>query len=98
MLRADKASALAEVSRLQTALQQSLNGLEECQAKWESIDKECANIQEEKVATQSKLDQTLEALQKCAVANSELTANLAAGVSNKQLKATEAPRQRTRRR
>lgn len=91
VLRADKAAALAEVSRLQTALQQSLNGLEECQAKWESIDKERANIQEEKVATQSKLDQTLEALQKCAVANSELTTNLAAGVSDKQLKATEAP-------
>ena len=64
VLRADKAAALAEVSRLQTALQQSLNGLEECQARWQSIDKERANIHEEKVATQSKLDQTLEALRK----------------------------------
>lgn len=90
MLRADKAAALAEVSRLQIALQQSLNGLEECQARWQSTDRERANIHEEKAAAQSKLDQTLEALRKCAVANSELKTKLDTGVSDTQLQATEA--------
>eukprot|EP00227_Mantoniella_beaufortii_P020281 CAMPEP_0197580240 /NCGR_PEP_ID=MMETSP1326-20131121/4077_1 /TAXON_ID=1155430 /ORGANISM="Genus nov. species nov., Strain RCC2288" /LENGTH=586 /DNA_ID=CAMNT_0043143937 /DNA_START=316 /DNA_END=2079 /DNA_ORIENTATION=- len=75
-LRAEAAATRNENKRLQAALQQSLIGLEECQKRWTSTDKERDSLSKQKEDVKARLDQTLEAVKRLSVTNSELTSKL----------------------
>ena len=61
-LRAKAKTAAAESARLQSSLQRSLVGLEECQRRWQVMEKERVDMRQMKEYAEAKLSQTLEAL------------------------------------
>ena len=77
-LRAKLEEAAEEKTRMQMALQQSLQGLEACQNRWINIDKERSDMREEKDLATQKLTETLEALRNCALQNNMLQSALEA--------------------
>ena len=61
-LRVELDASKAENARLQTALQQSLLGLEECQKRFSGSHQALGELSKEKEATKQKLEETLEKL------------------------------------
>lgn len=75
-LRAKAKTAAAESARLQSSLQRSLVGLEECQRRWQVMEKEKVDMRQMKEYAEAKLSQTLEALRECASKNVALVDEL----------------------
>lgn len=75
-LRAKAKTAAAESTRLQSSLQRSLVGLEECQRRWQVMEKEKVDMRQMKEYAEAKLSQTLEALRECASKNVALVDEL----------------------
>ena len=75
-LRAKAKTAAAESARLQSSLQRSLVGLEECQRRWQVMEKERVDMRQMKEYAEAKLSQTLEALRECASKNVALVDEL----------------------
>ena len=75
-LRAKAKTAAAESARLQSSLQRSLVGLEECQRRWQVMEKEQVDMRQMKEYAEAKLSQTLEALRECASKNVALVDEL----------------------
>ena len=75
-LRAKAKTAAAESTRLQSSLQRSLVGLEECQRRWQVMEKEKVDMRQMKEYAEAKLAQTLEALRECASKNGALVDEL----------------------
>ena len=80
-LRATANAATTENARLQTALQRSLLGLEDCQRRWHSMDMQKMNAEEMKTMAETKLSETMIALRECASRNEALTIALRKSVS-----------------
>jgi chromosome segregation ATPase len=68
-LRAKAKTDAAESARLQSSLQRSLVGLEECQRRWQVMEKEKVDMRQMKEYAEAKLSQTLEALRECTSKN-----------------------------
>ena len=82
-LRVELDASKAENARLQTALQQSLLGLEECQKRFSGSHQALGELSKEKEATKQKLEETLEKLRICAGVSEDLRGRLQNGEAAK---------------
>ena len=76
VLRAKVETATAQSACLQGLLQRSRMDLEECQRRWEEMEKEKVDMQQMKEYAEAKLSQTLQALRECASKNEALVGEL----------------------